>query len=190
MKTIFDSVNSAASALDDTGANFWLCRPKDKSAGPLIYGSFRAVPDSRWDCCFIVRRHGKAPEAVETIRPLRAPDAVASALRTAELDHLSLMEWEYSEDYPLSSPKPRVYFIQSIIGGPIKIGYTTEEVRRRLAALQTGNPHKLKILAWIHSPRTREAELHAQFAHARLEGEWFSPVPELLALIESLRGAR
>jgi len=100
------------------------------------------------------------------------------------------MKWSYESETNITPRRTKVYFIQADNGGPIKIGYTEEDPVRRAASLQTGNPYRLTVLAWVWAPKSKEAELHKQFSAARLEGEWFSPVPELLALIENLRGAR
>lgn len=76
-----------------------------------------------------------------------------------------------------------VYFIQPVGGGLIKIGVSNSPISR-LEALQVGCPVDLKIIGLIPDaePGT-EAALHARFAHARVRGEWFEPVPELLRFI-------
>lgn len=73
-----------------------------------------------------------------------------------------------------------IYFIQDRRTNAIKIGYTGGDPRERMSALQTGNPTELVLLAQMEGDMSREAELHKQFATARMVGEWFNPVPELL----------
>lgn len=55
--------------------------------------------------------------------------------------------------------------------GWAKIGHTTFDPRSRLRSCQTGNPHRLELVAvW---PLDAEAMLHHVFSHLRGEGEWF-----------------
>lgn len=77
-----------------------------------------------------------------------------------------------------------VYFIQGPPGTPIKIGITTQDPEDRLRGIQTGSPHRLRILRTEPGGRSRELQLHRRFAAARLEGEWFEPTPALLAYID------
>lgn len=58
--------------------------------------------------------------------------------------------------------------------GPyVKIGFTMNPIKFRLAALQTGAPEKLVVFGEIEAPPKREKEMHARFAEFRLQGEWF-----------------
>lgn len=76
--------------------------------------------------------------------------------------------------------KPDVYFIQSIIGGPIKIGVSIFP-KYRLKDLQSFSPFELKILATIpNGGHEKENQLHKCYAKSRIHGEWFKPTPELL----------
>lgn len=79
-----------------------------------------------------------------------------------------------------------VYFIQMGDGGPIKIGLSAN-VQQRLDVFQLSAPYPLTLLAVVRNGRDRlERELHARFASARLRGEWFQPVPELLSYIRDV----
>lgn len=80
-----------------------------------------------------------------------------------------------------------VYFVQGDSDSPIKIGITRGSMERRLKALQTGNPEVLSVLATAPGWSVTEAEIHEHFAGARVWGEWFSPTPELLALVDDLQ---
>jgi hypothetical protein len=73
-----------------------------------------------------------------------------------------------------------VYFIQSGDTGPVKIGFT-KDVRQRISALQTGHSAPLRLLHLFDGTETDEAALHVRFAAHRLIGEWFAPVPEVVA---------
>lgn len=77
----------------------------------------------------------------------------------------------------------RVYFVQAGEGGPIKIGWTGGSPSARMAALQTGNPELLQLLASAPGAVEDEKALHARFAAARMSGEWFRAVPELVAFV-------
>src|SRR4030095_5826505 len=78
--------------------------------------------------------------------------------------------------------RTRIYFIQCQTTKRIKIGLATD-IPVRLAVIQALCPTQLILLTSIQGSHWAEAELHRRFADARLHGEWFSPVPELLCLI-------
>ena len=79
-----------------------------------------------------------------------------------------------------------VYFIQSIAGGPIKIGYASD-VAARIDQLQTGSPTPLRLLAVIPGAGSSvETALHRRFVALRAHGEWFHPVAELTDYIAGL----
>jgi hypothetical protein len=75
------------------------------------------------------------------------------------------------------------YFVQAVDGGLIKIGATTDPIRR-LQLIQACSPVRLRILGvmwnrgWLY-----EQDLHRDFDDLREYGEWFRPAPELLAYI-------
>lgn len=77
-----------------------------------------------------------------------------------------------------------VYFIQQGTDGPIKIGSSVDP-QARLRALQTANPHPLRLLAKAPGDVRDERALHERFSEHRINGclEWFSPAPDLLAHI-------
>lgn len=79
-----------------------------------------------------------------------------------------------------------IYFIQATGIGHIKIGYTdADDALIRLASLQIGSPVPLKLLGTIPGSLEDEKDLHRRFGSARVTGEWFKAVPELLALVPS-----
>lgn len=113
-----------------------------------------------------------------------------------------LQGWiEFAEDFRRNNqqlieentPRPRgkptrrgdhLYFIGSDTG-PIKIG-SSANPEKRLKALQTSHPYKLRILAIARGEARREGIVHCQFAAHRLEGEWFDRHPDILAEIDRL----
>lgn len=72
-----------------------------------------------------------------------------------------------------------VYFMRAGGSGPVKIGIAAD-VRRRIQGMRTGSPEELSLLAVFAGGAKLEADLHARFAGARLRGEWFRPIPEIL----------
>lgn len=77
------------------------------------------------------------------------------------------------------------YFIQSVDGGPIKIGRSTKAaLLGRLGSIQTGNPERLRVTHTLRGDQERA--LHWRFRHLRLEGEWFLPDPELVAFARAM----
>lgn len=83
---------------------------------------------------------------------------------------------------------PKIYFIQVGEMGPIKIGFAHKKtVWTRMTELQTGNPEKLNMLFFMPGTMEQEKQLHQQFKHLRIRGEWFRPAPELLLLVRDLK---
>jgi hypothetical protein len=81
------------------------------------------------------------------------------------------------------APVVRVYFIEAIGLGKIKIGRTKGDVMERLRALSTGSPCKLRLLGHIDGDHSTERTLHQQFSHIRMDREWFHGTQELLDFI-------
>jgi hypothetical protein len=77
--------------------------------------------------------------------------------------------------------KVTTYFIQSGIGGPIKIGIASD-VNNRLRSLQCAFPYKLRVVATISG--NHERMLHKKFSQYRMMGEWFKPKMEIIQFIE------
>jgi len=79
-----------------------------------------------------------------------------------------------------------VYFIQSINGGPIKIG-SAYNVHRRLKQLQTGNPDLLILLHATTGGKRFEYFLHKRFGKYNKRDEWFFENDEIVKLISELK---
>lgn len=76
-----------------------------------------------------------------------------------------------------------IYFLQSLDGGPVKIGFTDDFPARR-KALENHYRRPLAVLATREGGRPEEAALHARFAHLRLgRTEQFQPGPDLMEFI-------
>ncbi len=77
-----------------------------------------------------------------------------------------------------------IYFIQDDSILNIKIGHTAaNDAGERLRALQTGSPSGLVLLYSMPGGPDLEKQLHQRFAEARVQGEWFRPVPYLIRFI-------
>jgi len=78
-----------------------------------------------------------------------------------------------------------IYIVRAGEDGPVKIGYSADP-DRRISKIQTDCPHRLSVLATGDADRYPEKQLHARFASARTVGEWFNPIPEILALARDI----
>jgi len=108
--------------------------------------------------------------------------AIGCKITTEPCEPYARQPWDTSV---ASEANGAVYFLQCRPGEPIKIGMSGN-VLRRMDALQTMNPVRLNCLGIIKRGGNKlEKELHEQFSDARLHGEWFSAVPELLNFIET-----
>ncbi|MFL6210227.1 MAG: GIY-YIG nuclease family protein [Pyrinomonadaceae bacterium] len=78
-----------------------------------------------------------------------------------------------------------IYFVQSGINGPIKIGYAIEPWKR-IKQLQTGNHEMLAFLKAIPGDKKRETEIHKLLSPHKKQGEWYHPTNEVLEFIKTL----
>lgn len=78
-----------------------------------------------------------------------------------------------------------VYYIRCEGTGLIKIGLSSD-VRARLSQLQVSSTSNLVLLATEQGGGATEKARHRQFEAARVRGEWFNPVSDLMAHIETL----
>lgn len=76
-----------------------------------------------------------------------------------------------------------VYFLRTVDGRFVKIGYTTN-LRVRITAL-TGSPIDVELIGWIPGSRRLEAELHRQFIVHHEVREWFRWCDEIEAFLKS-----
>ena len=79
--------------------------------------------------------------------------------------------------------KEKIYFVTE--GKHIKIGYTTQDIEKRIKQLNTGSVQNISLLGWIYGDKAKEKELHIRFAQSRVRynGEWFEPTENLLDFI-------
>lgn len=75
------------------------------------------------------------------------------------------------------------YFVRSRGMGDIKIG-KSNQVAVRVKTLWTGAARGVDLVACYPADVTHETELHREFEHLRLCGEWFRPGAELITHLE------
>lgn len=70
-----------------------------------------------------------------------------------------------------------VYLVSN--GQHYKIGCTSRNPEQRIAELQTGSAQSLLLIALLETTDEQylESELHRQFAHCNVRGEWFDLTP-------------
>lgn len=82
-----------------------------------------------------------------------------------------------------------VYIIESA-AGLVKVGIAGN-LEKRLRSLQTGSPHKLRLVDAFFLPdkkfaKTVENQAHERFSFSRAEGEWFRVAPDIAMIGISL----
>ena len=121
------------------------------------------------------RAAGQVAEKIQAKLALGDPPLTEEQILQARFHHLA--------DISPHGVGPCVYFLQAQQGGPVKIG-CTHDLARGLHTLSTGSPSPLRVLAIVAGGTTdTEAELHASFTGARLQGEWFRPTEEVVEYI-------
>lgn len=78
-----------------------------------------------------------------------------------------------------------IYFIQAQGDGPIKIGVTGDNPRKRMVKIQSDCPWPVKLLGAIEGTVSQEKQIHLVLARYRTQGEWFEPTPIVLEAIST-----
>lgn len=78
-----------------------------------------------------------------------------------------------------------VYFISN--GKNIKIGYTSQDIEKRLHQLNTGSDSRLYLLGYVQGDKNVEKKLHQLFGEFRIRNnaEWFMPSDDLIDYINN-----
>lgn len=161
------------------------------------YGRFDARPEMLKAGLFPVRADAPPHRVMEWIGEL----AREGCVRLYEVDgrpYLAMTAWEKHFSKQRRADKSRyptppgvveptrlegVYFVRSGDSGPIKIGHSTG-LKNRFETLRTTVPN-LEILAVLPDEgRAAEKRLHRQFAHIKVDREWFRADTELLEWID------
>lgn len=78
----------------------------------------------------------------------------------------------------------RVYFIEAVGSGRVKIGFTQGDPKQRLSDLQVGSHDELRVVRVIEDAnQDDERRIHGRFSKLRRNGEWFELQGELAEFI-------
>ena len=130
-----------------------------------------------------ILRPNKRPVKIESIENYLSMIGITIDCIEVNLESSRLYEYSPYETMQNKENKKLVYFIEC--AGRIKIG-VAENPKSRLIKLQTGSPHKMKLLAVCRGGYEKEKALHKRFSHLRENGEWFKETQELLYFIKHL----
>ena len=87
-------------------------------------------------------------------------------------------------------PSGTVYAIRrGYAEGPVKIGFTGDDVYARIRSLQTGSPEPLVPMGTAEGTQQDERALHAVLDDFRMVGEWFFPAKKVLMVARNLADA-
>jgi hypothetical protein len=79
-----------------------------------------------------------------------------------------------------------VYFLRAKDGsGPIKIGFSVH-LESRVKSVSSSIKKDLEIIGILEGYMSDEAWTHQKFINHRLDGEWFSPVEEIISFAKSV----
>ena len=84
----------------------------------------------------------------------------------------------------MCDPSCLVYVLRA--GHYVKVGITSKPVHTRIAALQTGCPYKISIVAIFHCgefSRQVECAAHSQLRESKIRGEWFRASAATAAIV-------
>lgn len=80
-----------------------------------------------------------------------------------------------------------IYVIQALPETPIKVGFCNPAgLQQRVTALQTGNPHPLRVLGHVQAHPLDELKAHSALAQDRLTGEWFAWTPRTATFSQNI----
>lgn len=174
----------------------------DKAVGVSVERQVLAFIRDRLTARLGAPSNGEIAKALKLASPDAARYALRKLVNAGLIDVINngvkhrrsmrlLSDADYSPALPMKhrtsasvSCKSWCYFIGGN-DGPIKIGCSTD-VAKRLRALQIGSAYALAVLAVIEGNETIERRYHRQFAHLRLNGEWFRRDTVLLNEIERI----
>lgn len=87
---------------------------------------------------------------------------------------------------PMLPEAPGVYFVRLDTpedAGPIKIGVSASNMRRRVDDFNGGYPWRVVPLGWAHGSANEERMIHSVLASYRMNGEWFRPSEQVRSFV-------
>jgi len=177
-----------------------LATTDDTTKQPFVPIFIYFYPQKRKDCLWpVIAKGGEAIGIKRGVYRWGARDFLRSMLSFLSLEAgLQYLYWQrkscqlyehspWFEDGTFQRSHGKIYFIQSEIGGPIKIGWAyVDGIQSRFETIQSMNPFRLKILATLEGNIQLEHKLHKRFASDRLHGEWFNSSPAIMSFIKRL----
>lgn len=82
----------------------------------------------------------------------------------------------------------RVYFVQCVPDGPIKVGVVFSSMRQRMNQIQLNCPHIIKHLGTVPGGYELELKVKTDLTPWSIHGEWFRPAAQVKAYIRKLVG--
>lgn len=115
----------------------------------------------------LIKRKETLPDTIDRLHKYLNEGKAELSKRITKLRQLGLLKREANY----------LYFIQSIEGGPIKIGKTSD-LDSRLESLQGGSPYQLQF---VRTAKTKHASKYETFWHRlfkqfQLRNEWYDPI--------------
>ncbi len=104
-------------------------------------------------------------------------DDASGSLERLLAEHLSARGAIVKDKKPVGT-KGRVYFVECKARGLIKIGFTTDMLKR-MRSLKTSATDELTLIGSFEATRRREQSLHQRHLKQRKFGEWFLDCPEV-----------
>lgn len=127
------------------------------------------------------RRHGKPVGSPGITRHLAADGYGSDDLTWSihDSDLYTLSPWKV-----VDRRSDCVYFMHAIGTDRVKIGWAAV-LGARINTISAGCPFPIRILGTLSGRGEVEADIHAQFNHLRVHGEWFLLTSELVLFVQS-----
>src|SRR5437868_7536289 len=82
--------------------------------------------------------------------------------------------------------EPRVYVVQCVPNGPIKVGVVFSSMRQRMNQIQLNCPYIIKTLGTVPGGYELELQVKHDLAPWGIHGEWFRPTAEVKSYTRKL----
>jgi hypothetical protein len=109
-----------------------------------------------------------------------------TVLEVRERARLMNRKWIVPTKVKHGPRRQRVYFVFS--NKLTKIGFTTKDLKSRVAGLQVGSPTMHRLLGWFDGGKPLEDALHEEFKDLHVRGEWYRMSEKKALAILNSRG--